>query len=119
MATKDPNKVDLKLDPGLREQVETIALERFGAKIHHISHKPEITTTLNQLIKIGIASLESGYQDNIPDNIPIIPTPSPDIEAVVREQVETAIANLPKPEPDIDKLKDAVLNALTEPEKKQ
>jgi hypothetical protein len=90
MATKDPNKIDLKLDEGLREQVEAIALERFGAKIHHISKKPEITTALNRLIKMGITALNSGCQDNNPDAIPI--PPSPDLEALVREQVKAAIA---------------------------
>lgn len=92
MSTKDPSKIDLKLDPGLREQVEAIALERFGAKIHHISHKPEITQALNRLIKMGIAALESGYQDTNPGAIPI--PPSPDLEALVKSQVSEAIASV-------------------------
>lgn len=119
MATKDPNKVDLKLDPGLREQVEAIALERFGAKEHHISKRPEITGALNKLVKLGIAALESGYLDNNPDAIHI--PPSPDLEAVVREQVNMAIAAMPKPEaiePNLEELAGAVVALLTEDEKK-
>jgi hypothetical protein len=119
MATKDPNKVDLKLDPGLREQVEAIALEKFGAKVHHISHRPEITTALNRLIKMGITALESGYLDNNPDAIPI--PPSPDLEAVVREQVQQAIAAMPKPEPaepNLEELAGAVVALLTDEQKK-
>lgn len=39
---------------------------------------------------------------------------------IKKSEFETVIASLPKPEPvNIDQLKDAVLNALTEPEKKQ
>jgi len=116
MATKDPNKIDLKLDPGLRERVEAIALKKFGAKIHHISNKPEITTALNRLIKMGIAALEAGYQDNNPDAIPV--PPSPDLEALVREQVSEAIAAIPQPEPDLNALAGAVVELLTEDQKK-
>jgi hypothetical protein len=58
---RDPNMLDLKLDEGLRDQVEAIAVSVFGAKIHHISKRPEITTTLNRLIKLGLSALN---QDN-------------------------------------------------------
>ena len=119
MATKDPNKIDLKLEEGLREQVEAIALEKFGAKIHHISHKPEITTTLNRLIKLGITALESGYLDNNPATIPM---PShTDIEALIREQVSEAIAAIAKPEPtepNLEELAGAVVALLSEDQKK-
>jgi len=57
MVSKDPNKVDLRLEEGLREQVEKIAVSVFGAKKHHISQRPELTTTLNRLIKIGINAI--------------------------------------------------------------
>jgi hypothetical protein len=73
---KDPNKVDLRLDPGLREKIDQLAVERFEARIHHITGKPEITSTINRLIRYGIEYLDKGYLDNYqnhkgryPDNL--------------------------------------------------
>ena len=36
-----------------------IAVSYFHAKIHHRSNKPEVTPTILELIKIGIAHLET------------------------------------------------------------
>ena len=36
-----------------------IAISHFNAKIHHRSHKPEVTPTILELIKIGIAQLDT------------------------------------------------------------
>ena len=73
---KDPNKVDLRLDPGLREKIDQLAVERFEARIHHITGKPEITSTINRLIRYGIEYLDKSYLDSsqeregrYPDNL--------------------------------------------------
>lgn len=53
------NKIDLRLDDGLKAQVEDVAVRLFGARMHHISKRPELTTTLNRLIKIGLEAVEN------------------------------------------------------------
>jgi hypothetical protein len=82
-------KVDLRIDESLLETVQDIALKRFKAKIHHISHKPEVTETINQLIRYGIEYLDKGYQDTNRDN-PIV---YPD-NVVTKEALENAIAEV-------------------------
>ena len=82
-------KVDLRIDDDLLETVREIALHRFNAKVHHISHKPEVTGAINQLIRYGIEYLEKGYQDSDRSN-PIV---YPD-NVVTQELLESAIAPL-------------------------
>lgn len=83
-------KIDLKISEDLLERVRTVAVNRFDARIHHISKKPEVTYTINKLIQIGLDALESGYQDNNQVTIP----PNPDIESMIKEQLAEAIAGL-------------------------
>ena len=83
-------KIDLKISEDLLEKVREVALTRFDARIHHISKKPEVTYAINKLIQIGLDALESGYHDNNQVTIP----PNPDIEGMVRNQIEAAIASL-------------------------
>ena len=82
-------KVDLRIDESLLETVRKIALSRFNAKIHHISHKPEVTETINQLIRYGIEYLDKGYLDTNRDN-PIV---YPD-NVVTKETLDSAIAEV-------------------------
>jgi hypothetical protein len=82
-------KVDLRIDESLLETVRKIALSRFNAKIHHISHKPEVTETINQLIRYGIEYLDKGYLDTNRDN-PIV---YPD-NVVTKEALDNAIAEV-------------------------
>ena len=82
-------KVDLRIDDDLLETVREIALSRFNAKVHHISHKPEVTGAINQLIRYGIEYLEKGYQDTNRDN-PIV---YPD-NLVTKEALDNAIAEV-------------------------
>lgn len=82
-------KVDLRIDESLLETVREIALSHFNAKIHHISHKPEVTETINQLIRYGIEYLDKGYQDNDRVN-PIV---YPD-NLVTKETLDSAIAEV-------------------------
>lgn len=98
----DSNKIDLRLDPGLREQIEAIAVERFEAKIHHISKKPELTTTINKLIKLGIKYLEEQYQDNTviqnPDSL-VTPEQLEAVIAALRSELMTEIETVKELEP--------------------
>jgi hypothetical protein len=82
-------KVDLRIDDDLLETVREIALSRFNAKVHHISHKPEVTGAINQLIRYGIEYLDKGYLDTNRDN-PIV---YPD-NVVTKETLDSAIAEL-------------------------
>lgn len=80
-------KIDLRLDPGLKETLEDIAVKYFDARIHHKSGRPEITATINRLIKLGIKALEDGHPDtsaSYPDGM----------ELVITQKVNEAIANL-------------------------
>ena len=80
-------KIDLRLDPGLKETLEDIAVKYFDARTHHKSGRPEITATINRLIKLGIKALEDGHPDtsaSYPDGM----------ELVITQKVNEAIANL-------------------------
>lgn len=81
--------VELKMDTDLLESVQNIALTRFNARINHKSEKPEVTATLNYLIRKGIENLDSSYQDSNKVN-PII---YPD-NVITQESLKSAIAPL-------------------------
>lgn len=83
-------KIDLRISEDLLTKVRKVAVERFDARIHHISKQPEVTYALNKLVQIGIEALESGYYQENNRGI----QPAPDIEAVVREQIEQALSGL-------------------------
>ena len=57
--TDTVTRVDVRIPNELYNQIQAIATNHFHAKIHHRSNKPEITPTIIELIKIGIAHLES------------------------------------------------------------
>ena len=82
-------KVDLRIDDDLLETVRDIALKRFNAKVHHISHKPEVTGAINQLIRYGIEYLDKGYQDSDKVNPIVYPDNS-----VTKEALDNAIAEV-------------------------
>jgi archaellum component FlaC len=86
---KETKIVELKMDMELLESVQDIALNRFNARINHKSNKPEVTATLNYLIRKGIENLDSSYQDNDKIN-PIV---YPD-NVVTNEALDNAITQL-------------------------
>lgn len=57
--TDTVTRVDVRIPNELYSQIQKIAIAIFNAKIHHRSNKPEISPTILELIKIGIAHLES------------------------------------------------------------
>ena len=57
--TDTVTRVDVRIPNELYNQIQAIAIAQFNAKIHHRSGKPEISPTILELIKIGIAHLES------------------------------------------------------------
>jgi hypothetical protein len=57
--TENVTRVDVRIPNELYEEIVAIAIHHFNAKIHHRSNKPEVTPTILELIKIGIAHIES------------------------------------------------------------
>ena len=57
--TDNVTRVDIRIPNDLYQQISEIAVSHFHAKIHHRSNKPEVTPTILELIKIGIAHLDS------------------------------------------------------------
>jgi hypothetical protein len=57
--TENVTRVDVRLPNQLYDQITAIAIHHFNAKIHHRSNKPEVTPTILELIKIGIAHIDS------------------------------------------------------------
>ena len=56
-------RVDIRIPHDIYEQIMAIATNHFHAKIHHRSGKPEVSPTILELIKIGIAHLDPGGTD--------------------------------------------------------
>jgi hypothetical protein len=50
-------RCDIRIPNHLYEQIEAIAVSRFDAKIHWKSKKPEVSSTILELIKYGIECL--------------------------------------------------------------
>lgn len=57
--TNDITRVDVRIPNELYKEIIAIAISHFNAKIHHRSNKPEITPTILELIRIGIAHLDT------------------------------------------------------------
>jgi hypothetical protein len=57
--TENVTRVDVRLPNQVYEEISAIAIYHFNAKIHHRSNKPEVTPTILELIKIGIAHIDS------------------------------------------------------------
>lgn len=62
--TDTVTRVDVRIPKELYDEIQKIAIAQFNAKIHHRSNKPEISPTILELIKIGIAHLDS--ESNLP-----------------------------------------------------
>jgi hypothetical protein len=82
MKTKRVNnefhRLDVKLPIDVYSQISEIAVNNFNARVHHISGKPEIASTLIYLLQLGIESFTEGSElikksntDNLTDTIPI------------------------------------------------
>ena len=57
--TDEITRVDVRIPNELYDEILEIATSHFNAKIHHRSNKPEVTSTILELIKIGIAHLDT------------------------------------------------------------
>ncbi|MDV3002935.1 MAG: hypothetical protein N5P05_004590 [Chroococcopsis gigantea SAG 12.99] len=61
-------RCDIRVPNDIYEKIEALAIEK-GAKTHHRSHKPEVTGTILDLIKIGLANphLSDNSSDTVAD----------------------------------------------------
>lgn len=57
--TDEITRVDVRIPNELYDEIQAIAINHFNAKIHHRSNRPEVTPTILELIKIGIAHLNT------------------------------------------------------------
>ncbi len=57
------SRVDIRIPKEIYERIQIIAVSSYGAKIHHLSGKPEVSPTILELIKMGIAWLEAEVSD--------------------------------------------------------
>ena len=87
-------RTDIRIPLPLYEELQKIAVERFNAPIHHISGKPEISSTLLELVRYGIQYLQLGltapYTDRVPDNInQRLEAIEQQLEQLVRERLDS------------------------------
>lgn len=57
--TDEITRVNIRIPNELYDEIQAIAISHFNAKIHHRSNKPEVTPTILELIRIGIAHLDT------------------------------------------------------------
>ena len=87
-------RTDIRLPIPLYEELQKIAVERFNAPIHHISGKPEISSTLIELVRYGIRYLQLGLTDTytakVPDKInQRLEAIEQQLEQLVRERLDS------------------------------
>jgi hypothetical protein len=85
--TETITRVDVRIPNHIYEQIAAIATRHFQAKVHHRSGKPEVSSTILELIKIGIAHLES----SLPDSADIS---DKSVASELREQIQGLDARL-------------------------
>jgi transcriptional regulator with XRE-family HTH domain len=101
-------RCDIRFPNEIYEKIQNIAIERYKASIHHRSGKPEVSHTIIELVKLGIASIENSLSDNQSDKL------SDKKEA---EIVQKVVNNLSDRLPDIlsDKIQDVLARGFPEP----
>ena len=96
MKTKRVNdefhRLDVKLPTDIYGKISDIAVNNFDARVHHISRKPEISSTLIYLLQLGIQSFTEGKEVNKCDTDINTDTILITIEQV-KEMIDDAIAN--------------------------
>jgi hypothetical protein len=49
--------------------IEKIAVEEYNAPLYHKTGKPQVSSTIIELLKLGIENLRGEVSDNIPDKV--------------------------------------------------
>lgn len=117
MKTRQNNqfhRMDVKLPVDIYNAVSTIAVKHFDAKIHHISGKPEITSTLLYLLELGIQSFDGEVMpkktntDNNTDTIPISDNEVKDLIKNALIPVQTRLNDIVTIQSKLDELSNIV-----------
>lgn len=113
-------RCDVRVPIDLYNEIETIAVEEYNAPLYHKTGKPQVSSTIIELLKLGIENLRGEVSDNIPDTLSdkvrelesqikqiqsnflsdnksdTVPDKNPDerINAAISEAIPTAIAVL-------------------------
>lgn len=61
-------RCDVRFPRELYEDIEKIAVEEYNAPIYHKTGLPQVSATIIELVKLGIANLRGDISDNLPDN---------------------------------------------------
>ncbi len=95
----------------LYNEIEKIAVEEYNAPTYHKTGKPQVSSTIIQLLRLGIENLRGEVSDNKPDTIPDTDLDEKIAHAIGQLGINL-IANLKS---DEEFLKAIALRALAEP----
>ncbi len=100
-------RCDVRFPNQIYDQIQEIAVKHFNAPTHHKSGKPQVSSTIVELVKIGIAHLEPDLSDQLPDSL------SGQVSlGKIQEMIDAAISE--KSEIISDALSDKVSDRLTQ-----
>ena len=62
-------RCDVRVPIDLYNQIEKIAVEEYNAPLYHKTGKPQVSSTIIELLKLGIENLRGEVSDTIPDKL--------------------------------------------------
>ena len=102
-------RCDVRFPNQIYDQIQEIAVKHFNAPTHHKSGKPQVSSTIVELVKIGIAHLEPDLSDQLPDSL------SGQVsQGKIQEMIDAAISERAKPDTLSDNLSDLIEAAISE-----
>lgn len=63
-------RCDVRVPIDLYNEIEKIAVEEYNAPVYHKTGKPQVSSTIIQLLRLGIENLRGEVSDTIPDTLP-------------------------------------------------
>ncbi len=102
-------RCDVRFPNQIYDQIQEIAVKHFNAPTHHKSGKPQVSSTIVELVKIGIAHLEPDLSDKLPDSL------SGQVsQGKIQKMIDAAISERAKPDTLSDNLSDLIEAAISE-----
>jgi hypothetical protein len=62
-------RCDVRVPINLYNEIEKIAVEEYNAPLYHKTGKPQVSSTIIELLKLGIENLRGEVSDNLPDTL--------------------------------------------------
>ena len=91
-------RCDVRVPIDLYNEIEKIAVEEYNAPLYHKTGKPQVSSTIIELLKLGIENLRGEVSDNIPDTLSDkVRELESKIEQILSDRVSDS-----KPDTDID-----------------